>query len=100
MAFKLTIDMPNLAPDGKVAIMGLGEFQNGKSYEVSDELAEAFRQAHATVQDKRGDKGELLGSEMVLSPPLDEVEMYGVNIEKLASEKPATPPAQAKEGNK
>jgi hypothetical protein len=101
MAFKLTIDMPNLGPDDKIAIMGLGEFQNGKSYEVSDELADSFRQAHSSVQDKRGNKGELLGTETVLGPPLDEVEMYGVEVEALKeTPKPANQNTPPKEGDK
>lgn len=88
MAFKLTVDMPNLGPEGKFAITGLGELQNGKTYKISDEQAEGFRNAYSTIEEHFEEgTGRLLGREIVPGPALDEVELHGIAVEKLGDDK-------------
>jgi hypothetical protein len=90
MAFKLTVDMPNLGPEGKVAITGLGELQNGKTYKISDEQAEAFRNQNSHVEDDLDpETKQLLGRSIVPGPALDEVEIAGIKVEKMADDRTA-----------
>lgn len=42
MPYTITVDQPNLGEGGKVAIPGLGVFENGKDAEVSDEQAAQY----------------------------------------------------------
>jgi|SRR3954466_6678702 hypothetical protein len=101
MAYKLTVDMPNLGPEDKVTIMGLGELQNGKSYKISDEQAEMFRTLHSTVEDKYDDDrpGVLLGREQVPGPTLDELDMHGITVEVLKESSSDQAASSAGEGN-
>jgi hypothetical protein len=100
MAFKLSVDMPNLAPDGKVSITGLGELQNGKSYKISDEQAELFRTLNGHIKDKTDpETGQLLSRETVLGPALDEVEIAGITVEQMKESGQQAPAGQQGEGN-
>lgn len=44
--YKITFDLPNLAPGAEVEVNGLGRFENGKTYEIDDEQAQTFRDRH------------------------------------------------------
>jgi hypothetical protein len=57
--YNLTIDLPNLAKGAEVDIDGLGRFENGGSYEISDDEAEAFRTKHQTVTSEYDSEGNL-----------------------------------------
>ena len=80
MPFKLSVDNPHLGETDEIQITGLGTFRNGKSYKVTDELAENFRVAngHVDLTDA--------GPKRVLGASLDEVEIFGVTIEELPAE--------------
>jgi hypothetical protein len=100
MAFKLSVDMPNLAPDGKVSITGLGELQNGKTYKISDEQADLFRTLNGHIEDKTDpETGMLVSRETVPGPALDEVEIAGIKVEPLKESGQQASAAQQGEGN-
>ncbi len=42
MPYKLKVNLPNLSKDAPVAILGLGEFANGSTVDVGDELVAQF----------------------------------------------------------
>lgn len=88
MAFKLKVDIPNTGAESSITIAGIGELQNGKTYEISDEAAARFRAMHATVEDEYDDKGDLVGRKLVDGPPLTEAQFHGVTVEETK----ATPP--------
>jgi hypothetical protein len=101
MAFKLTVDMPNLGPEGKVSIMGLGELTHGKTYRVSDEQAALFETLHGTYEDKYDDEdpNKLVGRELVPGPSLLEADIHGITVEQLDEEsEPNVPDASGSVG--
>jgi hypothetical protein len=49
MGYKLELDLPNVGKGVEVYLDGLGFFENGKDYEITDEQADAFRVAHQEV---------------------------------------------------
>lgn len=62
MAYKVTVNMPNLAKGAEVFIDGLGTFKNGESAVVSNEQANLFRNAHGRVNDDgQYEQGPTLG---------------------------------------
>lgn len=52
MGYEIAIDIPGTPKGAKVQIAGLGELENGGSYEISDEDHESFRNAHGYDLDK------------------------------------------------
>ena len=48
--YKITFDLPNLAPGAEVEVNGLGRFENGKTYVIDDALAETFRTFHQVLE--------------------------------------------------
>jgi len=87
--YELTIDLPSIPKgneDHQIQIPGLGTFENGRTYEVSKEQAEAFRAYH-TVQESVVDEdtGAYLGSDAKPGPTLLEAakSMYGVTVETV-----------------
>lgn len=52
--YKITLNFPNLAKGAEVQIAGLGVFENGYEYVVSDEEAEAFRVHNQVVSTEVG----------------------------------------------
>jgi copper oxidase (laccase) domain-containing protein len=99
MAFKLKVDIPNAGDEGSIAIAGIGELQNGKTYEISDEAAERFRAMHATVEDAYDGEGNLVGRQLVDGPSLAEALFHGVTIEEMKATPPKTPTNAQEEGN-
>ena len=99
MPYMLTVDSPNLAEGAPVFIRGLGSFENGKAYEISDEQDEAFRQANMVdvggVDTDPGTEEEPNPSygaytpKYELGPSLGDVQIHGVKIEK-SGDTPAT----------
>jgi len=49
MGYKLELDLPNVGKGVEVYLDGLGIYENGKDYEITDEQANAFRVAHQVV---------------------------------------------------
>src|SRR5262252_2650878 len=82
MTFRLKFDNPHAGEGAQLAIHGLGVFENGKTYDVSDEAAEQFRRMNSTVQQEYNEEGMATSSELVPGPPLDEVQIYGVTVTK------------------
>jgi hypothetical protein len=64
--YKITLNLPGLPKSGEgseVEIAGIGRLQNGKTYDISEEEAQAFRNANsnnAPVEGKTGPDGETL----------------------------------------
>ena len=84
MGYKLTVDQPHLGDEGTVYIHGLGTFQNGKTYLVSDELALNFETINAV------DKGEIDSD--------SESETFGSYIPKVSSGSPLDVAAESMYG--
>lgn len=57
--FTLTLDLPNLPKGGDLEIDGLGTFQNGSSFEISDEQANAFSTKDSTLKTTTHEDGKL-----------------------------------------
>jgi hypothetical protein len=79
MAYKVTIDMPNLTEGTEVFIDGLGTFKNGESQVVPHDRAEHFRNAHGRVND---------AGEWEAGPVLSQAfaEGSGVTIERVSDD--------------
>lgn len=78
MPYKLKINQQNLAPGAEVQIGGLGVFENGKVYKISDDQARAFQVHHGRVV--AGEDGK---SVYELGPKITEVKIHGVQAEVL-----------------
>jgi hypothetical protein len=71
--------MPNLGPNDEIQISGLGIFQNGKSYSISDVAELNFRNAHASMSDIDGAPATQPGASLV-----DAAEtMHGITVAEL-----------------
>lgn len=65
--YKVEVNMPNLPKGVPVEVDGLGVFENGATYEISEEEALAFRQKHVVIQTKYDDEGKMTNTP-VLGP--------------------------------
>lgn len=82
--YKVTISMPNLAEGATVELDGLGIFENGGVYEVTDTEAETFAQKHKIITTAFNKKGTSLRIELDgpnLSSAFDEVD--GIEVEYI-----------------
>jgi hypothetical protein len=98
VSYKLTVNLPNQAPGTTVLITGLGEFENGKAYEITDSQAATFRTAQGKAVSETDDKGRVTyGYE--LGPELTEARFAeGVTVEEVqqgAQEEPKSAPKTA-----
>lgn len=50
MPYKLKLNLPNVPEGVTVTVIGLGDFENGKEYSISDSLATQFRVVNATLE--------------------------------------------------
>lgn len=93
MTYKLTVDQPHLGDEGTVYIHGLGTFQNGKSYLISDELAQNFEVVNTVDEGGTNDDGVYV-PKMVFGKPLDVMaeSMYGITVTKNADNPPPLQP--------
>lgn len=84
MTYKITFDLPNLSKGQGVAITGLGEFENGSSYEITDEQHATYRQVTSRQVDETDDKGNPTGRVLTeLGPTLLQTSFQeGVTVEK------------------
>jgi hypothetical protein len=91
MQYKITIDLPNLSKGQGVAIIGLGEFENGKSYVIDEETQDQFRAVNATQVDEEDDKGRPTGRVLSnLGPTLKQAKFQeGITVEAVKEEKKA-----------
>lgn len=58
--YTMKIDLPTVAKGADVEIDGLGVFENGGEYEISDEEAQDFRAHHTTQTFEHDDEGNLI----------------------------------------
>lgn len=100
MTYKLTVDQPHLGDEGTVYIHGLGTFQNGKSYLISDELAQNFEVVNTVDEGGTNDDGVYV-PKMVFGKPLDVMaeSMYGITVTKNAGDPPGTGSGTPDTGN-
>lgn len=77
MAYKVSINQPNLAKGTEVFIDGLGTFKNGYSRVVPDSQVEQFRNAHGRVNDK---------GVFEQGPSLAQAGLYGVTVERVSDQ--------------
>ena len=97
MSYKLTVNLPNQGAGTKVLITGLGEFDNGGEYEITEVQAATFRTAQGKAVSSTDDKGNVTyGWED--GPNLTEARFpEGVRAEKVEEETrpaPKTPPTK------
>ncbi len=83
MGYVIKFDIPGLAKGAEVQIAGLGTFENGNEYVISDEEHDSFRRYHGTVTDK---------NELELGATLLQSKIHGVAVE-------ATKKSTKKEGD-
>lgn len=88
-AYKLTVDLPDLPKGELVQIPGLGTFENGSSYEVTQEEADGYRVYHQFVKPVTNKDGAIVGAETELGNTLLEAAktMYGVEVETVGNKK-------------
>lgn len=90
MPYKLKVDMPSLSEGDRVAIVGLGEFEQGVSTDITDEQALAYREYHATLEPDgaRGENG-IQPYKRVLGPSLEDAyrSVAGVTVTVVAKPK-------------
>src|SRR3954447_7334283 len=60
--------MPNLSKGQSVGITGLGEFENGQTYVISEEDHAVWQAANAVLEDELDDKGLPTGHVVPRSP--------------------------------
>lgn len=58
--YVLTVDIDTLSKGTPVEVDGLGVFENGYSYDISEEQAEAFRIKGTTQSFSHNDQGQLV----------------------------------------
>jgi hypothetical protein len=90
MPYKITIDLPNLSKGQGVAINGLGEFANGKSYVIDEETHDQFRAVNTMQTDELDDKGNPTGNVLTsLGPTLKQAKFpEGITVEVEKDDKP------------
>lgn len=69
--YTVEVNMPNLAEGVEVEVDGLGVFENGGTYQLSDEEAQFFRQKHSHIETEYGEEGQMSNT-LVLGPVLEE----------------------------
>jgi len=97
LPYQMTINQENLAEGADVLIHGLGTFANGGTYDISDEEAEHFREAHAVDaggvdSDPESENFGVYVPNVQPGPSLTEVSIYGVTVTE-SSTKAAAPSA-------
>ena len=83
MAYKLKVDVEGLPKGTPVQIAGLGEFENGSTYTVSEDEHDAFRRYHGRVVPALGEEQEIVGTEVELGPTLIQSNIHGVEVTKV-----------------
>ncbi len=81
MPYKMTVNIESSVPGEVFQIAGLGEFENGETYLISDEENEAFRTYHSK-QVTRTDKKGNMSVKTILGPSLDKTSetMHGISV--------------------
>lgn len=57
--YEMKLDFPNLNKGDLVEVDGLGVFENGASYQISEEEAEQYRSTRPTVTTSTSKKGQM-----------------------------------------
>ena len=71
LAYEVSLDLPGMPKGELVQIPGLGTFENGTSFDVTEEQANAYRVYHQRVDMVYDEEtNELLGSEASVGPTL------------------------------
>jgi hypothetical protein len=86
IVYEVKIDQPNLPEGEPIQIPGLGTFENGGTYDVSEAEAEAYRSYHTRQVPKIDPETKAyLGADVELGPSLADVaeSMYGVTVEEV-----------------
>ena len=60
--YTIAIDLPNLPEGSALEIDGLGEFQNGQTFDISDELADTYQARKAVLVSEYDEEGHLHNS--------------------------------------
>lgn len=85
--YKMTVQMPNLPKGTKVAIDGLGIFENGYEYDVSAEEAENYRSRNTVQTFHHDDEGNLIVETEIGPTLLQTTKKYdGIDVVKMSSE--------------
>ena len=71
--YTLAVNAKGLSKGTPINIDGLGLFENGKKYEISEEAEEAYRMRHSVQRVEYDDEGNMF-VEVELGPSLTDVE--------------------------
>ena len=96
MPYQIKINQPNLAEGTELTILGLGTFENGKTYDISDEQVEAFREANQVDaggfdNDPESESFGVYVPNMQPGPHLTDVSIHGVEVTEAAGKKAKSP---------
>jgi len=86
IVYEVKIDQPNLPEGEPIQIPGLGTFENGGTYDVSEAEAEAYRSFHTRQVPKIDEETQsIVGADVELGPTLAQAaeNMYGVSVEEV-----------------
>lgn len=81
--YTVTVDNPTLPKGEPIQIVGLGTFENGGTYTVSKQEADAYRTYHSALVTTRDERdGSILGADTELGPTLLQASktMFGVEV--------------------
>jgi hypothetical protein len=70
VAYELELDLPGHPKGEGVQIPGLGTFENGSVYEVTEEEAQSYRVYHTRQVQQTDEHGNVLGADTELGPTL------------------------------
>lgn len=88
--FTISIDLPDLPKGIEINIDGLGMFENGSSYDITDEEAYGFQVKHQSIQSVTDSDGHT-NNTLVLGPSLDEAFAKHKHIKVEEAKKPKGP---------
>ena len=94
MSYTIALDYPNLPVGGTLIIDGLGEFENGQSYDISDEDAAQYQARKAVISSDYDEKGQL-HTTVAVGPTLAEVFEGHPNITVTITPPVVVPPKVA-----
>jgi hypothetical protein len=86
--YELTVDVPSSPKGEPIQIPGLGTFENGGTYGVNEDDAQAFRTYHSVQKPVYSEEGQMiLGNEVELGPTLLQASksMFGVEVSSVGT---------------
>lgn len=84
IAYEIEINQPNLPEGEPIQVPGLGTFENGQTYDVTEEEGNSYRAFHSYQEPIIGENNEVLGANTLPGRDLAEAfeGAYGITVTK------------------